>query len=131
MRKLERYRPDPVDFHSWEESRKAMDGNWEKLRRIDGEAKIRGSLLGRYIAEPYADGQAFYQITRVEGNKVGISVCSGLGDDWVIPYWGAVRSYQTQLCRGKHPQARRYQRTVQEARQDRYGKARKVNGAFT
>ena len=64
------------------------DRNWARLREIDSEAKSMGKILGRYISEPYADGAAHYQIIALTGNKAMIVVCTGLGDDWVIPYWG-------------------------------------------
>jgi len=63
--------------------------NWEKLEECDRIAKEKGELKGRYIAEPYADGNAIYQIVKVNKKTVCIRVCTGLGDDWTIPYWGA------------------------------------------
>lgn len=62
--------------------------NWEALEECDRKAKARGELKGRYIAEPYADGKAVYQIIREDKKTVRIRVCTGLGDDWVLPYWG-------------------------------------------
>lgn len=77
---------------SWKEGKdafKAMDENMARLKRIDAEAKKKSSLLWRFIREPHADGAAFYQIIRVnKGGTVRIKVCTGIGDDWVIPYWG-------------------------------------------
>lgn len=62
--------------------------NEEQLYGIDREAKEKNQLVGRYIQEPYADGYAVYQVIRENKNTVRVRVCTGLGDDWVIPYWG-------------------------------------------
>lgn len=66
----------------------AINKNWERLQQCDKEAKEKGELAGRYIDEPFADGKAIYQIIRVNKKTVRIRVCTGLGDDWIIPYWG-------------------------------------------
>jgi len=62
--------------------------NFKKLETRDLTAKAKGQLVNRYIQEPYADGYAFYEITKETKTKVHIKVISGLGDNWVIPYWG-------------------------------------------
>lgn len=62
--------------------------NWRQFEAIDKLAKKRGELLYRYIAEPIADGRAIYQILRVNKKSVRVRVCEGIGDDWVLPYWG-------------------------------------------
>lgn len=62
--------------------------NWAKLQECDKTAKEKGELVGRYIDEPFADGKAIYQIIKENKKTVRIRVCTGLGDDWVIPYWG-------------------------------------------
>lgn len=75
------YTPIAGGLNSWK-------ANNQNLRKIDSEAKSQGTLLHRYIAEPHADGNAIYQIIRVNKKTVRIRVCTGLGDDWTIPYWG-------------------------------------------
>lgn len=67
---------------------KRWETNREKMQQKDKEAKEKGVLKGRYIREPYADGYAFYEIIRENKNTVRIRVVKGIGDDWVIPYWG-------------------------------------------
>ena len=62
--------------------------NFEQLTKLADEAKARGDLVGRYITRPIADGCAYYQIIRKNKNSVRIRVCTGMGDDWVIPAWG-------------------------------------------
>lgn len=62
--------------------------NFDLLDQIDKAAKAEGSLLWRYISEPFADGRAYYQIVKVNKKTVRIVRCTGLGDDWTIPYWG-------------------------------------------
>lgn len=61
---------------------------WDSLKRQDEEAKKAGTLVGRYIKEPYADGYAVYVITKVLKNSVKAVAQTDLGDGWVIPYWG-------------------------------------------
>lgn len=62
--------------------------NNKLISTIDNDAAQRETLLHRFIYEPYADGFAVYQIIRVNKRTVRIRVCTGIGDDWVIPYWG-------------------------------------------
>ena len=74
-----------VDSSIW---LKQMDDNWNRLVAFDQKMKEEGSLVGRYIAEPYADGKAIYLIVGVTKTKAKIQVVTNLGDDWIIPYWG-------------------------------------------
>lgn len=62
--------------------------NFKKLEAQDLIARAKGQLVGRYIQEPYADGYAYYVITKETKTKVHLKVVSDIGDDWVIPYWG-------------------------------------------
>jgi hypothetical protein len=72
----------------YEEISAEFDKNWKALEKTDLEAKKKGTLLGRYISESYADGSAIYRIVKVGKNTVTIQVVTGIGDDWEIPYWG-------------------------------------------
>lgn len=54
----------------------------------DSKAKKSNGLIGRFIAHPFADGSAFYKITKVTKRTVTIEVITGIGDDWVLPAWG-------------------------------------------
>ena len=63
--------------------------NEAKILAQDKRAKERQSMVGRVIMHPYADGQAVYEITRVNKRTVRIRVVTGIGDDWVLPAWGA------------------------------------------
>lgn len=67
---------------------KVWENNWKILIGEDIIAKQKGVLVGRYIKEQYADGYAFYKITKEIKKKVMIEVVKNIGDDWVIPYWG-------------------------------------------
>lgn len=89
---------------------KKIEENWKKLEEQDARAKADGKLIGRYITEPFADGQAVYVITGefhvacdcVEHkDRVIIQVATGLGDDWVIPYWGERTSIRRDYAVGK------------------------------
>lgn len=73
---------------TWKDLEKKSKENWAKLTKADEAAKKTGCLIGRYITEPHADGQAVYEIIKENSSKVTISVVTGIGDDWMIPYWG-------------------------------------------
>ena len=64
--------------------------NFKKLQKQDKMAKKVGKLVGRYIDEPWADGNAFYVIVKENKTSVRIRVVTGIGDDWIIlqpPNW--------------------------------------------
>jgi len=65
------------------------DENWAQLAELDSRAKADNELVGRYITEPHADGCAVYQILTEKDRIVSIGIVTGIGDDWVIPYWGS------------------------------------------
>lgn len=67
---------------------KIDDDNFKRLEECDKKAKERGSLVGRFIQEQYADSYAYYQIIKENKKTVRIRVCTGIGDSWTIPYWG-------------------------------------------
>ena len=79
------YTPIVDESMDWIEQSKK---NWEAINQCDKESSVKGELAGRYITEPIADGNAVYQIVRENKKTVRIQVCTGLGDDWVIPYFG-------------------------------------------
>lgn len=54
---------------------KAIDENWEELKRIDNICKKRGTILGRYFTISVGDGNAVYQITALKNNAVYVVVC--------------------------------------------------------
>lgn len=64
------------------------DLNCEQVEKIDEEAKKTGSILHRFIYEPYADGKAVYQVVKLNKKTVRLKVVKGIGDDWVLPWWG-------------------------------------------
>ena len=82
------YQPDEIDLAETDAILTLINANFGKLQNCDAEAKQNGTLVGRYISHPYADGKAFYQIIAESGRKVTIKSCKGLGDDWVLPAWG-------------------------------------------
>jgi len=67
---------------------KVWDANFKALQEEDKRAKEEGKLVGRYLEEHYADGYAYYRIVRENKKSVRIEVVTGIGDDWVLPYWG-------------------------------------------
>ena len=82
------YEPETVNFEDWDQASRVMTRNWERMEAIDEKAKTSNQLLYRYISHPYADGKAFYQIIKENKATVKLRVCTGLGDDWVLPAWG-------------------------------------------
>jgi len=85
------------DSNSWN----VMEENRKLLDEIDKEAKDKGELLWRTIQEPFADGYAVYQIIKVNKKTARIRCCSGLGDDWMIPYWGEETSVDLDYVESK------------------------------
>ena len=85
-----KYIPKVVDYKkmNWEEASKRYDENMEHLEECDKKARDADNIVGRYIQHQFADGYAVYQITRKNKDSVRIQVCTGLGDDWVLPAWG-------------------------------------------
>jgi len=67
---------------------KKWENNFKDLQAKDAEAKAAGSIVGRFIYEPYADGRAYYVVIKEKKETVDIKVVTGIGDDWRIPYWG-------------------------------------------
>lgn len=65
-----------------------LERNKKDLEMKDQAAKESGTLKGRYIQEPRADGYAIYEIIRVNKRSVRIRVVTGIGDDWTVPFWG-------------------------------------------
>lgn len=78
-----------------------MEQNFQKLIEEDNRAKERGQLIGRYIAEPYADGKAYYKIIGETKTTVKIRVITGIGDDWIIPYWGVETNIDKNYVKNK------------------------------
>jgi hypothetical protein len=64
------------------------EANFKAMQECDEKAKSEGVLLGRYLAESYADGHAYYKIVKVNKATVRIQVVRGIGDDWFLPCWG-------------------------------------------
>ena len=72
----------------WDEVDRIYNSNWAKLEAVDKAARDRGELVGRFIREGVADGYALYMITKENKKTVRITHISGLGDDYMIQYWG-------------------------------------------
>lgn len=79
-------------MEDWKELLKKFDANMERMQATDKKAKAAGSLVGRYIQEPFADGYAYYLIFKENKKTVRIQRVTGIGDDWTIPYWGDTAS---------------------------------------
>lgn len=89
------YVPIPID---WEHDAdadisKKMAYNNSNMERLDALAKKKKSLVGQLLVMPVPEHDksclAYYQIySEYNGNKVGIRLCSNIGEDWDIPEWG-------------------------------------------
>ena len=86
--KFEAYQAKKVEFDGSPDWITAMDDNFQKLRGIDQRAKEAGQLLGRYVDEPVGDGKAIYQVVDVKAKTVKLKLCTGMGDDYRVGYWG-------------------------------------------
>jgi len=71
---------------------KLLIESWQKkikeFEKTDREAKKQGQLVGRYIKESIADGYAYYKIVKEGKKSVEIRHIKGIGDDYMISYWG-------------------------------------------
>jgi hypothetical protein len=96
------YKPKPITAKMGDSEAylKQYAENFARLRECDRLAKEAGQLVGRYIEHPFADGAAVYQVVREYKKTVVIQVCSGLGDDWVLPAWGARATVDKDLVLG-------------------------------
>ena len=65
------------------------DKNFAAMEARDKAAKEAGTMVGRYINYPVADGYAYYEIVKVNLRTVVVVCLTGLGDDWVLDLWGA------------------------------------------
>jgi hypothetical protein len=88
MKKIETIMKKMAAMGSADDLIKQWDDALAKIQTQDKAAATAGKLIGRYITEPFADGHAYYQIVGETRTKVRIQVCTGIGDDWTIPYWG-------------------------------------------
>ena len=83
----------PVKVYSGGNIDELMDcikANEAHMNEIEKAAIAEGGLLHRFIYEPIADGNAIYQVVRVNKKTVNLKICSldGKYFDYVIPYWG-------------------------------------------
>ncbi len=64
-----------------------LEARHKAMLEKDQKAKAKGTMVGRYIAEPYADSYAYYEIVKVNTKTVRIKYLD-IWDGWTIPYWG-------------------------------------------
>jgi hypothetical protein len=62
------------------------------MEKEDNLARLGGKLVGRYLKEPIADGNAFYKIVKENKASVRVEKITGIGDDWSILRWEATLS---------------------------------------
>ena len=82
------YKPKAAKTEASEQWLLQHETNFDMLADIDQQAKVKGTILGRYIREPFADGAAIYQVIEDLKSHVIIKWVNAIGDDWMIPYWG-------------------------------------------
>ena len=66
------------------------DKNWATLKAQDARAKQTGTLVGRYLTEPVADGRAVYVVVAESRETATIKIVSGISD-YAHSYFGAGR----------------------------------------
>ena len=66
---------------------KKLEQAYDNMAAKDYAARKKGTLLGRYINEQYADGYAYYEIVKVNTKTVRIRWLD-IWDGWTIPFWG-------------------------------------------
>jgi hypothetical protein len=59
-----------------------------EIKAKDLAAKQAGTMIGRIIEHPYADGYAMYEIVGQKGKNFEIAWVDDGGDAWVLPAWG-------------------------------------------
>ncbi len=69
---------------SFKELEEKQKFSWTLLKKLNKEATERGSLVGRFLKIPWADGYAIYQITEIYSDSCTVKVCEGFPDDWVV-----------------------------------------------
>jgi hypothetical protein len=103
MNTLYEPKPLPKTFKNYEKVSIIMRENFDQLKIQDNTAKQNGTLVGRYIQEGVADGYAYYQIVKEGKNTVKIRQVTGVGDDWMVSYWGREasikKSYAKQMVK--------------------------------
>ncbi len=71
-----------MEAFNWDEWNKEMNKLWDRVQEEDADAKDKGELVGRYISEGVADGNAIYQIVSITKTKAKLEH---------VPLWDAYR----------------------------------------
>ena len=85
------FKPKAYDYktHDWDEIDRILEENWKALHEHDKKLGKEGKLVGRFIKEGVADGNAIYQIIKENKRTVRIRripfVCP---DEYQVRYWG-------------------------------------------
>ena len=90
-----------MDNMTWSEVGVIINDNWKKLNEHDRHQRERGIFVGRYIAEPVADGRAIYQIIRENKRSFRVRIIPFMtGDDYIVSYWGEEATVDKEYIRG-------------------------------
>lgn len=60
---------------------KAIDSNIKLVNEINNDCLKKNELLGFIISIPVADGEAFYQVIKIDDKKAKVEYCN-TGDDY-------------------------------------------------
>lgn len=60
-----------------------IDNDFSPVLKRDQEAKAKGTLVGRFLRYPIADGYAFYEVTKVGKTRATIKHIN-VGDAWDV-----------------------------------------------
>lgn len=65
-----------------------MEREYNDMIARDAEAKEEGTIIGRYLEEPAADGKAYYQVIAVDGKNNTLQLEHlDIYDGWSIPMY--------------------------------------------
>ena len=65
-----------------------MERAYKEMVAADAEAKAEGTIIGRYLEEPAADGKAYYKVIAVDGKNNTLQLEHlDIYDGWSLPMY--------------------------------------------
>ena len=100
---MTKYKPIlDTDTGDWTADIANSEKNLEHLQKLSKEAREKGTFLHSYFAEPVADGKAFYQVVKIDGDKCTVQLCDGIClDDYVHDYFGYIKEIDLEYAQSK------------------------------
>jgi hypothetical protein len=92
MSKANIYKPVMVcsEEHYMKYFEDAHKRNWDELKRVEANVIAEGGILHRFLYEAVADGQAVYQVIKLNKKTAKVRWCQidPCYADYVVPQWG-------------------------------------------